>query len=277
MSLDVQSLIELYPDVKPTDNVVFIGLDTRETMAYLIAKHSIESRSPGVKVLPLYTKALRQAGLFYRPTLVEGNTGQFIDVTENRPHSVDFSFTRFLIPTIARALGIKGYVMFADCDFLFRFDLNRLFEELNTVYADRPVALVKHKFGTYTEVKMDGCLQKKYDKKLWSAFMCFNTEHYLLDELTSERVNKMEGMYLHGFKWLPSDDCIVGLPEEYQYIPDHSNKNTTATPKIVHYTERAPWFSGRNRQTALSGIWWEEVESWKKAVAATPKFTRVWE
>lgn len=273
----MSNLKELYPGINPSDRVIFIGIDTRETMAYLVAKHSIEKRSPGVKVLPLYTKSLRQVGVYSRPTLIEGNTGQYIDVTENRPHSVDFSFTRFLVPYIARQLGLTGYVMFADCDFLFRCDMNHLFDELNTNYRDRPLAVVKHNFGTTTEVKMDGCLQLKYSKKLWSAFMCFNMQSPEVDVLTPEVVNKVDGMYLHGFKWLASEDSIVGLPEVYQYIPDHSEKNTDQVPKIIHYTERAPWFHGEMSKTSWSHSWWSEVEDWKKSVVATPRYTRLWE
>lgn len=273
----VSALKEMFPGVKPEDNVVFIGLDTRETMAYLVAKYSIERRSPGVKVFPLYTKALRQIGLYSRPTLIEGSTGQYVDVLETRPHSVDFSFTRFLVPTIARALGLKGYVVFADCDFLFRTDLNSLFDILNKDYVANPVAVVKHQFPTYTEVKMDGCLQLKYEKKLWSAFMCFNTQHYLLDSLSAESVNQMPGIYLHTFKWLPDESAIVGLPEEYQFIPDHSEDNTDKPPKIIHYTEKAPWFSGPNRSCSWSGMWWDELELWKQWVASTPRLTRIWE
>ena len=160
-------LREMFPGVNPNDRVVFIGMDPRETMAYMVAKHSIEARSPGVKVFPLYAKALRQAGVYTRPMMVEGTTGQFIDLTENRPHSVEFSFTRFLVPFISRKLGLKKWAMFCDCDFLFRFNVNDLFEKLEQT--DYPVALVKHNFKPTVAVKMDGCAQKDYNMKLWTA------------------------------------------------------------------------------------------------------------
>jgi lipopolysaccharide biosynthesis glycosyltransferase len=209
--------------------------------------------------------------------LTEGNTGQYVDVMENRPHSVDFSFTRFLVPIIAKALGINGYVMFADCDFLFLTDLNKLFLELNGSYSNRPVAVVKHEFPTYTENKMDGCKQLSYTKKLWSAFMCFNTNHPDLEFLTIGNINKVDGMWLHGFKWLPDESAIVGLPEYYQYIPDHSEKNIDAPPRIIHYTEKAPWFNGPIRSCGWSDFWWDEVAEWKKAVASTGRNERFWE
>ena len=125
-----EALKKLYPGVLPDDRVIFLGFDPRETIAYQIAKFSIQQRSPGVKVFPLYTKDLRQAGIYDRPMRVDGQTGQFIDERENRPHSVDFSFTRFLVPYISRQLGIRNWSLFADCDFLFLEDLNVLFDQL---------------------------------------------------------------------------------------------------------------------------------------------------
>lgn len=284
MSIDIKAV---YPDINPDDRIVFIGLDPRETMAYMVAKHSIEKRSPKVKVLPLYAKSLRQAGLYTRSMLVNGITGQFTDTREQRPHSVEFSFTRFLVPHIARMLGVKGWVIFADCDFLFRFDINTLFDELENNAKDSPLALVKHDFKPTTEVKMDGVLQRPYNMKLWSAFMCFNTQHTGLDSLTPAFVNEATGMQLHQFEWLynsdkgTSIDSIYGLPENYQFIPGHSiNSNNyirAIGPLIIHYTERAPWFSGEMRITPNAEEWWDEVEEMKRTIVSTPKYTRFWE
>lgn len=291
----IEAAKALYPNVSPNDKVIFIGVDPRETMAYLIAKHSIEARAKNIKVLPLYAKDLRKAGFYTRPMMVEGTTGQFIDVIEDRPHSVEFSFTRFLVPFIARCLGIKGWVMFADCDFLFRTNLNYLFDDLSQLRTsadsftidEPPLALVKHKFESTTKTKMDGCLQRDYGMKLWTAFMCFNVNHSMLDKLVPEYVNSAAGMDLHQFDWLkyPSGewgiDSIYGLPENYQTIPGHSRANhnwdSKLPPMIIHYTEKAPWFSGDNRNTTFSEEWWDEVEDWKTTIAATPRYTRIWE
>ena len=278
MSTSPLTIKGLYPNINPEDNVVFIGLDTRETMAYLVAKHSIERLSPGVKVLPLYTKDLRQAGIYSRTMITEGTTGQYIDELEDRPHSVDFSFTRFLVPHIARELGIKGYTIFCDCDFLFTQDLNPLFSYLNTIFIDAPLAVVKHKFPTYTVNKMDGCSQVSYNNKLWSAFMCFNTQHKDLDSLTPCLVNKASGMNLHQFGWLNGGEGnIVALPERFQFIPGHSQPELNL-PFVIHYTEKAPWFVGANNTKGdiYSDLWWDEVELWKQTVSKTPRGSVLW-
>lgn len=273
-----KNLKELYPNVLPWDNVVFIGFDPRETIAYMVAKHSIERLSPNVKVFPLYSRDLKKAGIYNRPMIID-NTGQFKDVREDRPQSVDFSFTRFLVPRIARYLGIKGYVIFCDCDFLFKFNLNDLFRELNEQHTDSPLALVKHNFRPTTEIKMDGVSQLPYSMKLWSAFMCFNTNHPDLDSLHEDIVNHTTGLYLHKFAWLKDVNSIIGLSEAYQYIPGHSNNNISSDeePKIIHYTEKAPWFHGDMAITENSEDWWSEVAAMKNTISTTSRYTRFWE
>lgn len=274
----VDAIKSLYPNVNPGDKVLFIGVDTRETMAYIIAKYSAEKHNPTLKVLPLYTKALRQAGVFWRDTHIDPTTGNYFDATEGRPHSVDFSFTRFLVPAISKALGLTGNVLFTDCDFLFLSNIEHVFHELNESHPERPVSVVKHSFGTYTDVKMDGCPQKKYEKKLWTAMMFFNVSHPIYDTaLTIEDVSTKEGMYFHQFKWLSDQSSIYGLPERYQYIPGHSNKNTADYPDIIHYTERAPWFSGEMRKTDFAEVWWDYVKDWKRSLTFTDKYERIWE
>lgn len=269
-------LKQLYPDIQPDDNVVFIGLDPRETMAYMVAKHSIQRLSPDVKVIPVYAKTLRQLGLYTRDLGVEGKTGQFIDLVDNRPMSVEFSFTRFLVPHLARLLGIKGWCMFMDCDFLINCDLNYLFDNLKEFNDSKALMVVKHDFTPTTQVKMDGCLQVNYDRKLWSAFMCFNTNHQALDVLTPNLVNNQSGSFLHKLNWI-NDSNLGAISEDYQFIPGHSDKRGFK-PLIVHYTEKAPWFSGSNEsKDEYADMWWDELEELKITLCKTPIGTRIWE
>lgn len=273
------TLKEIYPNINPDDRVIFIGFDPRETMAYLIAKFSIERRSPNVKVLPLYAKDLRQSGVYTREMKVEGTTGQFVDVLENRPHSVEFSFTRFLVPHIARSLGLRGWVMFADCDFLFLNNLNKLFDLLDSEPSTVPLAVVQHDFKPVNTTKMDGVSQLGYNKKLWSAFMCFKVDSPCYDNLTPMVVNTALGSYLHQFLWFDTAKYnMINLPETYQFIPNHSDK-PGLIPNIIHYTEIAPWFRGMDH-CDWSEPWWDEVQAFKYNLMASDKFTkytRFWE
>lgn len=255
---------ELYPDVLPNDRIVFIGFDPRETTAYQVLKHSIVTTSPGVKVFPLYAKDLRQAGLYKRSMLVEGTTGQFIDAVEQRPHSVEFSFTRFLVPEICRQLGHKGWALFMDCDMVVTMDLNPIFAALEEK-ASTAVAVVKHDFKPVNSIKMDGVSQLAYNKKLWSAVMFFNSNHEELSSLTAKVVNTANGMYLHSFEWLPQHGhfSILGLDEALQFIPGHSDKRVH-TPVIIHYTEKAPWFKQPFQETGKwADVWWDYAKRFR--------------
>lgn len=277
--INVQAVKELFPGVEERDRIVFIGFDSRETTAYQVLKFSIMKTSPGVKVFPLYARDLRQAGLYSRPMLVSGNSGQFIDTTENRPHSVEFSFTRFLVPQICRILGHKGWALFMDCDMLVTQDLNDVFRKLEQSGGAFPLAVVKHNFKPEKTIKMDGVSQLAYNRKLWSAVMFFNNFHYKNEILTSDRVNTAEGMYLHNFHWLPGsdEDTMIGLDENYQFIPGHSNTNLATTPCIIHYTEKAPWFKGEFEEKGYyADIWWEYSMKYRESLGGTAKYTKWW-
>lgn len=270
---------ELFPNVEPYDRIVFIGFDARETTAYQVLKYSIQKTSPGIKVFPLYARDLRQAGLYSRPMLVAGNSGQFIDTTENRPHSVEFSFTRFLVPQICRLLGHKGWAMFMDCDMLVTEDLNKVFSKLENECDSYPLAVVKHDFKPEKAIKMDGVSQLAYNRKLWSAVMFFNNSHYKNDILTSERVNAAEGMYLHNFHWLPGshEDNMYDLGVDYQFIPGHNTTNHTGYPVIIHYTEKAPWFKGEFEERGYyADIWWEYSMKYRESLGGTAKYAKWW-
>ena len=69
---------------------VFVGWDSREDIAYQVAKQTIiEKSSIPVDIQPLKQKDLRKAGIYTRP----------IDTLA----STEFTFTRFLIPELARS------------------------------------------------------------------------------------------------------------------------------------------------------------------------------
>lgn len=244
--------------IKQGDRVIFVGYDAKENIAYQVLKHSLES-SNNVTVVPLVTNELRKAGLFERSESVAARTGQRYDtVGSATPFSTDFSFTRFLVPTIARMLGLSGWVVFMDCDFLNVGNLQDLYEELDT-FAGAKLAVVKHDFISSVKVKMDGVLQTNYAKKLWSSLMCFNLDTNVDTFIDPLLVNRHTGKFLHQFEWFPHTDTdIVGLDEAYNFVPFHSEKRTTREPVLLHFTEKAPWFYGENSMEgdAYSNYWW---------------------
>jgi hypothetical protein len=244
------------------DFVLFLGYDPLEDLPYQVAKYSAEQTFPGVKVIPLKTKELRQHNLFWRPTLIEGNTGEYIDILENRPHSLDYSFTRFLVPFLARSLKLKHSCMYADSSTLFLGDFKELFLEMDRK-KDSPCGVVKHSFPTYVHKKRNQFKQLKYDRKLWSSVMVFNHWHKDCLILDKECVSEEEGLYLHTLRWVGESSSIVSFPERFNFVIGHSERNEVNTPKIINFTEASPWFKGDNRldgNLVYSKLWLENAQ-----------------
>ncbi len=83
---------------------VFIGFDSRETIAFHVLVHSIMSRaSQPLSITPI---ALAQLGKLM--------------TRERHPlQSTDFSFSRFLVPYLC---DYQGWAIFMDCDMLMLDD-----------------------------------------------------------------------------------------------------------------------------------------------------------
>ncbi|KZL13854.1 hypothetical protein [Pseudovibrio sp. Ad26] len=69
--------------------------------------------------------------------------------------------------------------------------------------------------------------------------MLFNNTKY--GNLTKEYVNIRNGLELHQFKWLLSDDDIGALPLEWNHLVGVYEKNPNAA--LIHYTIGEPYFS----------------------------------
>src|SRR5689334_10766418 len=84
---------------------VFIGYDSRETVAYGVLAHSINRHaSQPVAIAPVMLGQLE--GVFQRE--------------KNPLQSTEFSFSRFLVPYLC---GYQGWAVFMDCDMLVREDI----------------------------------------------------------------------------------------------------------------------------------------------------------
>lgn len=210
---------------------VFLGHDTRELEALRVARSSLERRcSVPVWVDDLSESWLRSIGLYKRTFTREGNVR--IDDIDGKPFSTDFAFTRFLVPAL---MGYQGWALFADCDFLFRADVNEVFRQADEKFA---VMCVKHDYTPTDTTKMDGQVQSAYPRKNWSSFMLFNCGHPSNRGLTVEAVNNEPGSWLHRFSWL-RDEEIGGLPHAWNWLEGHSSP--AIDPKAVHFTRGGPW------------------------------------
>lgn len=204
-------------------NKIFLGWDSREDIAYQVAKYSAERRSRNVEVIPLKQKELRESGLYWR------------DI--DKLAATEFTFTRFLIPELT---NYTGWALFADCDIIFQENPDELFKLTDDRYA---VMCAKHDYTPAEGTKMDGQLQTIYPRKNWSSVMLINCGHPSNRILTKDLVNAPEttGAYLHRFSWL-KDEEVGQISHEWNWLVGWYTQPKDGEPKALHYTEGGPWF-----------------------------------
>lgn len=217
---------------------VWLGWDPREHAAFEVARSSCKKYlTRPIPIRGLVLDDLRERGLYSRPMEYRASAADkpiMWDVVSDAPMATEFACSRFLTPMLARS----GWALFADCDMLFRSNVARLFEGLED---SKAVYCVKHDYQPKSSVKMDGQVQGKYSRKLWSSFAIFNADHPANRALTVEFVNRTPGRDLHAFNWL-ADDEIGEISPEWNWIPGHSSESID--PKCVHFSEGGPWFPG---------------------------------
>ena len=232
-------------------NTVFIGYDPKEKTAATVLEFLIKENSPKpINVKLLRKDILEQIGLYYRKH-TEVN-GQCIDSIDEKPFSTEFSFSRFLVPSL---MMYEGWALFMDCDMYLRTDINELFEEYNSDFY--PVYCVKHNYNPTSQFKMDGMFQTNYPRKNWSSFMLWNCGHELNKKLTPVEVNTKPGSFLHQFQWLPDKDSALGtIHEEWNWLDGHSSEDIK--PKNVHFTTGGPWFREWEVSRPIDGFYASE-------------------
>jgi hypothetical protein len=196
---------------------VFIGYDSRETVAYGVLAHSINVRaSEPVAIAPVMLGQLKD--VFRRE--------------RNPLQSTEFSFSRFLVPYLC---GYEGWAVFMDCDMLMLQDVSRLWALRDERYA---VQVVKHEHVPREEVKFLGAVQTKYQKKNWSSVMLMNCAR--CTALTPDYVSKASGLELHQFKWLGDDGLIGEIPHDWNHLVGFDPPRPGVS--LAHFTIGGPWF-----------------------------------
>lgn len=203
---------------------VFIGYDSREDIAYQVARYSLLRHASGdVTVHAIRQPAVRELGLYTRPADASAST--------------EFSLTRFLTPYLAAQTS--GWTLFTDCDFLFTADIRGVLAGLDPAKA---VYVVQHEYDPAHDIKMDGKKQTRYPRKNWSSFMLFNNAHPDVRALTPEIVNSATPAFLHRFDWVQDQSHIGALDLDWNFLQGEYPKPAT-TPRVVHFTNGGPWFA----------------------------------
>jgi hypothetical protein len=197
---------------------IFIGWDSRETIAYSVLADSIIRRaSIPVTIAPLRLSALK---MIY--TRGRGPT-----------ESTEFSLTRFLVPYLSHYRGLS---LFMDCDMLVQGDIaDVLLYAL--VHPNKAVHVCQHDYTPRAGAKFFGQVQTAYPRKNWSSFMLFNNARCCA--LTPEYVNTASGLDLHRFNWLSGDDDIGSLPLDFNWLVGEYAPNDRA--RVLHWTLGGPW------------------------------------
>jgi lipopolysaccharide biosynthesis glycosyltransferase len=201
---------------------IFVGYDHRQNDAYEVCKFSIEKRaSIPVDVKPINIRDMRSEGLYWR--------------ADDPLASTEFTYTRFLVPELAR---FEGFALFCDCDFLWLSDVADL---ISLADRNKAVQCVHHQYQPKETVKMDGKPQSSYPRKNWSSLMLFNCDHPSTQKLTRDVVNRESGSYLHRFQWVDDND-IGSLPSGWNWLEGWDEPPMAGMPNAIHFTRGGPWY-----------------------------------
>lgn len=215
---------------------VFIGYDPREALAWRVAAASLQAQADEpVAVRPIWRQMLEREDIYKRPHRMRGNV--LWDDISDQPCSTEFSIARFGVPILTD----RDWAIFTDVDFLFRADIHQLVEQFDPRYA---VMVVKHKHRPVETEKMDGQIQRQYERKNWSSFTVWNMTHASNRAGDwYERLNTWPRDKLHQFGWL-KDEQIGELPdgEAWNWLDGYSDP--AIDPRAVHFTRGVPSMAG---------------------------------
>ena len=226
----------------PHAESIWIGYDKRETAAFAVARETCRKYlTRPIPIHGLLLDDLIKAGLYTRPIEYRPSAADkpvMWDVVSDAPQSTDHANARFFVPMLAKT----GWALFCDGDVMFRGNVCRLFEQLDS---SKAAYCVWHKHEPKDGVKMDGQIQTSYGRKNWTSVIAWNCDHEANRALTLDVLNNTPGRDLHRLFWLA--DCDIGeLDPAWNYLVGHSDPDMSAT--IAHFTSGTPDMDGYEYQ-----------------------------
>lgn len=234
---------------------IFIGWDARDEIAATVCASSLRRRTQSpVRYLRLDDPDVKT--VYDRP--YEMRDGQRYDVRSDTPFSTDFSFSRFLVPWL---MDYKGFALFTDPDTIWMRSPDELFA-MAEQHPEIGVWVVKHNHNPEENEKMMGLRQTRYPRKNWSSVCLWNCSHSMVRLLKPHIVNRSDGQYLHGLRWL-DDEEIGGLDETWNWLAEPgrepwTGKKDELIPAVIHFTTGGPWFIDYH-DVPFAGFWWDEA------------------
>jgi len=217
---------------------VYLGFDRREAVAFRVARTSLfRHMAPCLPVQWLSLEEMQQRGLYRRPfewRQLSPDWAVMWDTISDAPQSTEHANSRWLVKELAGT----GWVLFTDCDVLFRSNVNDLFDELDP---SKALYCVQHDYQPTETVKMDGQVQTKYHRKNWSSVFALNCDHPANAALTVDLINTLPGRELHRFSWLDDGD-IGALDAGWNYLVGVSPPCDRV--HIAHFTLGTPDMPG---------------------------------
>ena len=198
---------------------IFIGYDTRESVAYHVFCQSvIDNSSVPVSFHPLSLKSLKQ---------------QYVETHNDGSNA--FIYSRFLVPHL---MGYEGWVIFVDGDMVCLGDIASLWALRDDKKA---VQVVKHNYQTKHPQKYIGTSMQthnsSYPRKNWSSVVLWNCGHPSNAMLTPGYVMDSSGTMLHRFQHL-KDEEIGDIPKTWNWLCQEEGANEDAN--LIHYTLGVP-------------------------------------
>jgi lipopolysaccharide biosynthesis glycosyltransferase len=232
-----------------------MGYDSREKLAYEVAKFSILQRTNDKEVNIIPIDRFTTKSILKRPVRIEGY--QLYDEISSAPMSTDFAIARFCVPFLQN----EGWALFIDSDIICLEDIRKLFSLVDDKYA---VMCVKHSHIPKSDEKFHdaGMIQTTYEKKNWSSCILFNCSHPANKNLTLEKLNTWRGLDLHQFKWLQESE-IGELNQEWNFLVE-VNEGNLEEQKILHYTNGQPGWGEKWIPHPTDYMWNKEYQNYRE-------------
>lgn len=228
---------------------IYIGFDPINALAYRALEASIlDQTDHPVEIHPIRDWEMRKLG--YTRSWLMAPDGQKVDIKDDRPHSTEFSYTRYLTPWLHLNAGRSGPALFMDSDMMLRGDIAKIYDYHKT---EHEVSVVKHHYRPEEKTKITGVVQQQYKHKNWSSFMLFSNpaaSSFPPQALDLDAVNNKKRSWMEQFKWASN---VGSLPTEWNWLEGWSSEELD--PLVVHFTRGTPDLPGWGN-VAYADEWW---------------------